>query len=134
MNTTDDDPQDTPDPNRLLPPLVFAVRTSTITTPADEASDRWELVTVLGEVDMDSASELVDAIGDVAGNAVVDLSGVTFMDSVAIRGLVRAQQTARQRGQQMILRNPSMLVRRVLEVTSLIDSFTVEDEGDNPPR
>ena len=92
------------------------------------------LVTVRGEVDMATASQLVDAIGNVAGNPVVDLSEVTFMDSLGIRGLVQAQRALRERGHQLILRDPSPSVRRVLELTSLIDFFTVENESNDPPR
>ncbi len=78
---------------------------------------------------MYNAGQLVEAVGDFAGNTVVDLSGVTFMDSTGIQGLLRARATVRQRGHQMILRNPSWMVRRVLELASVIDLFTVEDEG-----
>jgi anti-sigma B factor antagonist len=60
---------------------------------------------------------------------VVDLSGVTFMDSTGIQGLLRAQATVRQRGHQMILRNPSSMVRRVLDLANVIGLFTIEDEG-----
>ena len=41
---------------------------------------------------MASAGQLVDAIEKVVGNSVVDLSGVTFMDSLGIRGLVQARE------------------------------------------
>ncbi len=92
----------------------------------DEAShDYWELVTVHGEIDMGNAGQLVDAI-EVAGSAVVDLSGVTFIDSAGLHGLLRAQEAARERGDRMILRHPSEAVRRVLARTNLIDVFTVE--------
>jgi anti-anti-sigma factor len=51
------------------------------------------------------------------------------MDSTGIQGLLRAQATVRQRGQQMILRNPSWMVRRVLDLANVIGLFTIEDEG-----
>ena len=41
MNTIHNSPQGALDPNRSLPPLIFEVRTEAITTPADEASERW---------------------------------------------------------------------------------------------
>ncbi len=128
MNITPDNSQGAPSANRSLAPWVFEVRRRTVTKPLDEeTSGRWELVTVRGEVDMDTAGQLVDAIGDVAGNAVVDLSGVTFMDSTGIHSLVRAHEALRERGDDLILRNPSPSVRRVLELTSVIDLFTVEE-------
>ena len=54
----------TPDPKRLPPKLIFEVRTATGTTPDEAASQRWELVTVRGEVDMHTAGQVVDAVQD----------------------------------------------------------------------
>jgi len=125
MNTTPDAPQGEPDTNPSPPP-VLEIRTGTDRPPDDESADPWKLVTVRGEVDMDNAGQLVDAIKRVAGTAVVDLSGITFIDSTGLQGLLRAQRTARQRGDDLILRHPSKAVRRVLELTRLIDAFTVE--------
>jgi anti-sigma B factor antagonist len=87
------------------------------------------VVTVRGDVDMDTASQLVIAIEAVAGTAVVDLSAVTFLDSVGIRGLVQAQTTLRKRGDRLILRDPSPSVRRLLELSGMTNTFTFEDAG-----
>lgn len=94
-------------------------------SPDEEPPDAWELVTVCGEVDMGNAGQLVDAI-ELAGSAVIDLSGVTFIDSAGLHGLLRAQEAVRERGDGMILRGPSEAVLRVLERTNTIDVFTVE--------
>lgn len=115
MDVTPGAPHGAPDANPSPPGQVLEIRT-----------DSWKLVMVCGEIDMDNAGQLVDAIKAVAGTAVVDLSGVTFIDSTGLYGLLRAQEAARQRGDDLILRHPSRAVRRVLEVTSLIDGFTVE--------
>ena len=125
MNTTPDAPQGAPDANPSPPP-VLEIRTDTGQPPAGEAPDPWTLVTVRGEIDMDNAGELVDAIERAAGIAVLDLSGVTFIDSTGLQGLLRAQKEARQRGDDLILRHPSNAVRRLLELTGLSDGFTVE--------
>lgn len=125
MDLTPDAPQGGPDTHPLPPPPVLEVRTGTGQAPDEELPDSWELVTVRGEIDMGNAGQLVDAI-EVAGSAVVDLSGVTFIDSAGLHGLLRAQQAGRERGDGMILRNPSEAVRRVLERTNMIDVFTVE--------
>jgi anti-anti-sigma factor len=106
------------------PPPPLEIRTDTGQSP--DGADAWKLVTVRGEVDMDTAGQFVDAITTVAGTAVVDLSGVTFIDSTGLQGLLRAQEAARQRGDDLILRHPSKAARRVLEITGLIDTFTVE--------
>jgi anti-sigma B factor antagonist len=124
MNTTPATPQDAPEPNPI-PPLIFEIRT----TPGNEASERWTVVTVRGDVDMDTASQLVDAIKAVAGTAVVDLNAVTFLDSIGIRGLVQAQEALRERGEELILRDLSPSVRRVLELAGMTNVFTVEGAG-----
>jgi anti-anti-sigma factor len=123
MNLTPGAPQDAPDTNPLPPLPVLEIRTGAGQPPGDESADSWRLVTVRGEIDMDNADQLVDAIKMVAGTAVVDLSGITFIDSTGLQGLLRAQKAARQRGDDLILRHPSKAVRRVLEMTGLIDRF-----------
>jgi anti-sigma B factor antagonist len=126
MNPTPDAPQGAPDANPSPPPPVLEIRMGTGQPPDDESGDSSQLITVRGEIDMDNAEQLVDAIKRVAGTAVVDLSGVTFIDSRGLHGLIRSQQAARQQGDDLILRDPSNAVRRVLELTGLIDGFTVE--------
>ena len=125
MNLTPGAPQGAPDTNPSPTP-VLEIHTGTGQPPDDESADPWKLVTVRGEIDMDNAGQLVDAINRVGGTAVVDLGGVTFIDSTGLKGLLRAQKAARQRGDDLILRHPSKAVRRVLEVTGLIDGFTIE--------
>ncbi len=124
MNPIPDDPQGPPDQNPLPPP-VLEIRIGPC-QPSGESTDSWQLVTVRGEIDMYTIGQLVDAITTVASTAVVDLCGVTFIDSTGLKGLLRAQKAARQRGDELILRHPSKAVRRLLELTGLIDGFTVE--------
>ena len=53
----------------------------------------------------------------------VDLTYVTFMDSVGIGALVSGYNAARETGTRFILRNPSEFVHRQLRVTGLADMF-----------
>jgi anti-sigma B factor antagonist len=129
MNLTPSAPRGAPDPNpspSSPPPPVLEILTGTGQLVDDESADPLKLLTVRGESDRDNVGELVDAITRIAGTAVVDLSGVTFIDSTGLQGLLRAQRAARQRGDDLILRHPSRLLRRVLDLTGLIDGFTVE--------
>jgi anti-anti-sigma factor len=126
MNLTPDAPHGEPDTTPLPPAVVLEIRTGADQPSDDKSTEPWKLVTVRGEIDMDNTGQLVDAIKRVAGTAVVDLSGVTFIDSTGLQGLLLAQKTARQRGGDLILRHPSRAVRRLLELTRLIDRFTVE--------
>jgi anti-anti-sigma factor len=125
MNLIPDAPQGAPDADPSPSP-VLEIRTGTGQSFPDESAEPRTLVTVRGEIDMENAGELVDTMMRVAGTAVVDLSEVTFIDSTGLHGLMRAQQAARQRGDDLILRHPSTEVCRVLELAGLIDAFTVE--------
>ena len=126
MNLTPDAPEGTPDTNPSPSSPALDIRTGTTQGPDDESADAWNLVTVRGEIDMDNTGQLVGAIKGVAGTVVVDLSGVTFIDSTGLQGLLREQDTARRRGDDLILRQPSKAVRRVLELASLMDAFRIE--------
>jgi anti-anti-sigma factor len=54
---------------------------------------------------------------------IVDLTFVTFMDSMGIGALVAGYNAAREVGAQFVLRNPSEFVHRQLRVTGLADMF-----------
>ncbi|MEV6843090.1 STAS domain-containing protein [Actinoplanes sp. NPDC051411] len=54
---------------------------------------------------------------------IVDLTFVTFMDSMGIGALVSGHNAARETGTRFILRNPSEFVHRQLRVTGLADMF-----------
>jgi anti-sigma B factor antagonist len=54
---------------------------------------------------------------------VVDLTFVTFMDSLGIGALVHGANAAREVGTRFVLRNPSEFVHRQLRVTGLADMF-----------
>jgi anti-sigma B factor antagonist len=50
---------------------------------------------------------------------VVDLSGCTFLDSSALRALVRAQRRGAEKGGRLVLVAPSQPARRVIEMATL---------------
>ena len=52
---------------------------------------------------------------------MLDLSGVTFLDSTGIGVLVRARNRLLAAGGELILRSPSGIVRDVLEIVGLGD-------------
>jgi anti-anti-sigma factor len=71
---------------------------------------------VRGELDMLSAPLLERVIADAGpGTLVLDLSGVTFIDSTGLRLLIRVCVLS-EAPPQIVLRNPSRPVRRVLEL------------------
>jgi anti-sigma B factor antagonist len=54
---------------------------------------------------------------------VVDLTFVTFMDSMGIGALVTGHNAAREVGTRFVLRNPSEFVHRQLRITGLTEMF-----------
>jgi stage II sporulation protein AA (anti-sigma F factor antagonist) len=88
-----------------------------------EVEDGRVTVVVTGEVDMSTAETLFQtAVRHDVSRVVLDLRGVSFFDSAAIRAVVRL--AARHNGGLTVL--PSARVRRVLEVSGLIDQPWVD--------
>ena len=54
---------------------------------------------------------------------IVDLTFVTFMDSMGVGALVAGYNAARDTGTRFVLRNPSEFVHRQLRITGLADMF-----------
>jgi anti-anti-sigma factor len=80
-----------------------------------------------GEID-DAAVAAWDAAphgGDGPAPAVIDASGVTFLDCRGLRFLVRQTGAARRAGGELVLRRPARVVRRVLDATGSGGLFTI---------
>ena len=54
---------------------------------------------------------------------IVDLTFVTFMDSMGVGALVSGYNAARATGTRFVLRNPSEFVHRQLRITGLTEIF-----------
>jgi anti-anti-sigma factor len=94
-----------------------------------ESAGGW---TVAGEIDASTAPALDDAlshlpIGD--GPVVLDLSGVSFIDSSGLRVLISLAGRARDEGRSVALRDPSPTVARLLEITGLAEMFELGTNG-----
>lgn len=88
-------------------------------------------LSLVGEVDPATAPALADRLAELAADAtvssvVLDLAGVTFLDSSGLRVLVTGREAIRAADGELALRAPNRNVRRVLEVTGLSDLITVE--------
>ncbi len=87
------------------------------------------LLVLEGEVDPHTTEQLdqaVDAALASGTELVLELSGVTFIDSAGLRSLIRAQRRAEEAGGSLVLRSPRPSTLRVLEITGLTDELTVE--------
>jgi len=76
-----------------------------------------------GELDMSTAAVVVDAATAAfseAASVVVDLRGLTFIDSSGLNALVRIRRlTGESDGPPVTLRAPSDAIRKVLDITGL---------------
>lgn len=87
-----------------------------------------------GELDLAGAPRLTAAVDSwpespAAGRPLVlDLSGVSFMDSTGVRTLVDAARTAREGDLAMALLRPSPAVTRVLDLVDLRRAFVEIDD------
>jgi anti-sigma B factor antagonist len=63
---------------------------------------------------------------------IVDLTFVTFMDSMGIGALVTGYNAARETGTRFVLRNPSEFVHRQLRVTGLAEMFGLPASHESP--
>ena len=84
-------------------------------------------ITVTGDVDAYSAPDLSSALDPLPGEGTVtlELSGVEFMDSSGIRVLVDAHQRAAEAERSFVIADPSRSVRRILEISGLLDHLDV---------
>jgi len=84
-----------------------------------------------GELDLASAPEVERQLAEIEGEKpdriLVDLSGVSFMDSTGLAVMLRAQQTAETNGHQLCLRPGSPQVQRLFEITGALERFTFLD-------
>ncbi|CAN5540541.1 anti-sigma factor antagonist [soil metagenome] len=83
-------------------------------------------VVLTGEVDMEAAADLRQALDEAArldgSGLFVDLSAVTFIDSSGLRELTGALRY----GNGVTLLGVGTATRRLLEITALDQVFTVE--------
>lgn len=102
-----------------------------------DGSERVVIV-VAGEVDMASAPQLADCLNHYPNtNVIVDLSGVTLLDSSGINVLVHAYKRLRATGRSLQTTGEHDIVLRVLEVSGLADTFHGESTAsadDDDPR
>ena len=94
------------------------------TLSIDRAREGDRLVLRLrGELDMSTAAVAIDAATAAvseAASVVVDLRGLTFIDSSGLNALVRIRRLTREPdGPPVALRAPSDAIRKVLDITGL---------------
>lgn len=113
--------------------------TNAVTEPEDSSAltvdvtelDGRTLVTLTGELDGVSVPPLQDRLAyladdQLAGDLVVDISGVTFLDSTALTLLILLHNRLASTGHQLTVTGPSPMARRVVEITKLDELLHIE--------
>jgi len=90
------------------------------------ATDREMTIALTGEIVMDMVlerkSEVTRLVEEYAGPAVIlDLTGVTFMDSSGVGLLIGLRRLCQERGKQFCARNPAPPIRKLFETLRLTD-------------
>ncbi len=92
----------------------------------NESSDAIIRASISGEVDADNCSEVGAALldgGATAAAVTLDTSELAFLDSSGISELLRIHDLYLEAGGSFSLANPTDNVRRVLEITGLLETF-----------
>ncbi len=91
------------------------------------------VVSLAGELDLYNAHQVREALLECCAEApdrlVVDLSGVSFIDSTALGVLIEARTRLANRG-GFLLAAPGLETRRALEISGLDRHFAVHDSLD----
>ena len=89
------------------------------------------LVTVRGEIDVATAPQLRECLHNVIaqgeGSIVLDLLGVTFLDSTALGVLVGALKRCRESGGELYVVVADPRIVKIFEITGLTSVFTIVD-------
>ena len=92
------------------------------------------VVQLRGEVDITTVGELRDAVEPFLApdqTVVLDLQDVTFADSALLNVLVQARGAMTEVGGSLLLRNPSVMARRLLTLGEVNDLVQDEVERQN---
>lgn len=95
------------------------------------------VVDVRGTVDAATVDAVRNALltalyGERPTAMAVDLTYVTFMDSMGIGVLVAGLKAAREIGTRFVLRNPSEFVHRQLRISGLAEMFGLPEAPSSP--
>jgi anti-anti-sigma factor len=91
---------------------------------------------LIGELDASNADELLDTLQpqlDQPGDLVLDLSGLSFIDSMGLRSFLRIATTLETSG-KLILDSPQRSVARTIELVGLERAPNIAVIGGPPPE
>ena len=105
---------------------MTAVHVPRLETRATEVGGA-SAIAVTGELDIETAPQLSEevelAVWSTVGAFVLDLSGLTFLDSSGLHALLRARAFLAREDRPLVLICPPGQARRVLDLASVLDTF-----------
>jgi anti-sigma B factor antagonist len=94
------------------------------------AGTRGVTLRVSGDLDLATSPLLDEHLRTVtdtaAGDVDIDLAGVDFLDSAALRVLVMSQRRLQAARRRLTVSNPSTFTRRVFDMTALAERFEID--------
>ena len=101
----------------------------------DEASDHsTQVIAVRGELDLRSVGELrrriQRAFAEGPPRLLIDLTGVSHIDSTGLAELISAHQRAMEAHGRLVLVISSPAIRRTFEIRGVVNMFAISDTRD----
>jgi anti-anti-sigma factor len=95
-------------------------------------------VILAGEMDIVSTGAFVDSMTELERSSpdrvVIDVAGLSFIDSSGINALVQAARTVEARGGRAVLASPAAHVLRVFEITRVSELVSIAGDRDEALR
>ena len=89
-----------------------------------------------GELDMYVGPVIVDRVAELAAQCVklviLDLAGVTFLDSSGLRGIIKATDALAKNDGRLLIEGATGATQRVLEITGMLERYRANNDQDEP--
>jgi anti-anti-sigma factor len=100
-------------------PSSLGEQPKALSVVVDNDRDDGTVVTVCGEIDLETCAELSAALATLDGsrNVSLDLGDVSYIDSTGLRVLLTARDAAEKAGGSLRVSTSSNIVARLIEIT-----------------
>src|SRR5262245_58899249 len=102
-------------------------------THTTSTHEGWTVLSFVGELDLQTAPDLKEAIAAEQGRVALDLSRVPFMDSSCLGVIVAAHKLSVEAGGELALTGLQDSPRKVLALTGLDEVVPIFDSVDQLP-
>jgi anti-anti-sigma factor len=98
-----------------------------ITSELSEPGTHAVRLVARGELDMYVGPVIVDRVAELAAEGVklviLDLSGVSFLDSSGLRGIIKATDVLAESDGRLLIEGATGATQRVLEITGMLERY-----------